>query len=282
MTDTSEVLTLHEAAAALGVHYMTAYRYLRTGRLQGTKVGGTWRVRRDDLDSLDADGSSNDADSDTGSTRRAPHAQRLERRLLKGDEAGAWTVVEAALAGGMRPAEVYQGVLAPAMRAIGEDWAAGKVSVDEEHLATAVAQRLVGRLGPRFARRGRKRGTVVLAAPPGDAHGLPTALTADLLRGEGFEVVDLGADVPAESLAHAVTAARPVAVGLCCTSPENESAIAEALESLVSVTESPVFVGGLAAPDAGWVAEHGGAARTSSVDEVVARLDDLVQGTRAS
>ena len=61
-----------------------------------------------------------------------------------------------------------------------------------------LAQRLIGRLGPRFARRGRKRGVVVLGAPPGDPHSLPTAIVGDLLRGVGFEVLDMGANAPAE------------------------------------------------------------------------------------
>ena len=46
MTDTQ--LTLHEAAEVLGVHYMTAYRYVRLGLLDAEKVRGTWRVERAD------------------------------------------------------------------------------------------------------------------------------------------------------------------------------------------------------------------------------------------
>jgi excisionase family DNA binding protein len=37
-------ITLTEAAELLGVHYMTAYKYVRTGRLAATKVGGGWRI----------------------------------------------------------------------------------------------------------------------------------------------------------------------------------------------------------------------------------------------
>ena len=47
-------LTLQEAADLLGVHYMTAYRYVRTGRLPGTRVGAHWHVRRADLDKIAA------------------------------------------------------------------------------------------------------------------------------------------------------------------------------------------------------------------------------------
>src|SRR6478736_4594242 len=42
-------LNLKEVAAALGVHYMTAYRYVRTGRLDAEKVGTAWVVRPEAL-----------------------------------------------------------------------------------------------------------------------------------------------------------------------------------------------------------------------------------------
>ena len=41
-----DVLTLHEAAEELGVHYMSAYRYVRLGLLDAAKRGGVWKVER--------------------------------------------------------------------------------------------------------------------------------------------------------------------------------------------------------------------------------------------
>ena len=45
-------VSLQEAADILGVHYMTAYRYVRTGRLPAQQVDNRWRVRRANLDRL--------------------------------------------------------------------------------------------------------------------------------------------------------------------------------------------------------------------------------------
>ena len=47
--DGSGLLTLHEAADRLGVHYMTVYRRVRLGMLPARKVGGTWRIDPVDL-----------------------------------------------------------------------------------------------------------------------------------------------------------------------------------------------------------------------------------------
>ena len=123
---------------------------------------------------------------------------------MDGDEAGAWSVIENAMGAGMAIEEVYLDLLTPALRSVGDRWESGEITVADEHVASAVTLRLIGRLGPQFSRRGRKRGTVVVAAPAGETHSLPIALFADLLRGRGFRVLDLGGDVPADSLASIV------------------------------------------------------------------------------
>jgi len=244
-----DALSLQEAADRLGVHYMTAYRYVRLGLLPATKEGSSWRVAVDDLDRFLGD----DGVASKGRGRRdpAPWAIRLERRLVAGDEVGAWGVVEAALAAGAEPQSIHLELLAPAMVAIGEAWADGELDVAVEHRASAIALRLVGRLGPRFARRGVSRGSVLLAAPQGDLHGLPVALAADLVRGAGFDAEDLGADLPPASLvAAACRSQRLVAVALAATTPDNRSAVRHAVQCVrEAVAGVPVLVGGAAVPD---------------------------------
>ena len=150
--------------------------------------------------------------------------------MVDGDEAGAWTIVENALTSTLDPQDVHLDLLAPALGRIGEDWEAGRLSVADEHRATVVAGRLIGRLGPRFARRGRKRGVVVVAAPSGETHALPGAMLSDLLRGAGFEVVDLGADTPTASIVEAAEhATRLVAVLIGVTSTGHDKTVRAAI-----------------------------------------------------
>ena len=191
-------LTLPQVADKLGVHYMTAYRYVRTGRLPARRVGGAWQVDSGDLAHVQR---SRHGPRSPRATGRAPSPTRLEARLVAGDEAGAWDVLEASLASGMEPGEVLLDLVGPALRSIGTLWEHGKLSVADEHRASNLAARLISRLGARFARRGQKRGTVIVAAAPGERHGLPVAIAANLLRWRGFDVVELGADTPADSLA---------------------------------------------------------------------------------
>lgn len=274
------VVTLIEAAERLGVHYMTAYRYVRTGRLEAHQDGAEWRVRTVDLDRLITARGSPGELAELGETGR-PNASntrrpvdwagRVEERLLSGDEGGAWTVVENAMAAGMAPDTVYLDVLGPAMHDIGERWAAGDATVADEHQASAIVLRLIGRLGPRFARRGRKRGAIIVAAPAGDTHGLPVALLADLLRGRGFRVIDLGADVPCDSLAATVRGADGlVVVGLCATVSANDRGISDAIAAIRAASTVPVVLGGraIATPQAAMAhgADGGGQTTPNELD----------------
>ena len=43
-------LTVAQAAAAWGVHLMTMYKWTRTGRVPAYRVGGRWRINRDELE----------------------------------------------------------------------------------------------------------------------------------------------------------------------------------------------------------------------------------------
>jgi excisionase family DNA binding protein len=263
-------LTLAEAAATLGVHYMTVYRYVRTGKLPARLVAGTWQVDPAELAQVgrSAAGAERLAPPPGAAGRAKPAAHRvkgagaaiaagavaatddvhgappaterdgprpgpparrglgrtgrlgwqgpLEARLVAGDEAGAWAVIEAVLAAGAQPDQVLLDLIAPAMRSVGTKWAEGRCSIADEHRATAVTSRLLSRLGSRFARPGVKRPTVVLAALAGDLHSLPVSMAANLLRWHGFQVVELGADTPPDAVAEAATAG-PLAIGIVST-----------------------------------------------------------------
>lgn len=253
MAAADDHISLQEAADLLGVHYMTAYRYVRTGRLDASKQGAVWHVHRTVLEDFARRQGADAVSNGNGRARRRGElAHRLEERLVAGDEAGSWAVIEAAMAAGADPEQVYLELLVPALREVGQRWADDELSIAREHQASAVALRVIGRLGPRFARRGRKRGTIVLGAPPHDLYTLPAAILADLLRGRGFQVTELGANTPAASFVEAAEGAdRLVAVGISSTLHDNEDAVAEVIDTLRAAgVVAPVVLGGGAWPDA--------------------------------
>jgi MerR family transcriptional regulator, light-induced transcriptional regulator len=252
-------LTLQGAAEALGVHYMTAYRYVRLGLLAATKSGGTWHVAQSDVDVFRAGGiagpspggGSGSGSGGGGGRRRAPWSERFEARLLAGDARGAWGVVEAALASGAELEAIYLDVIGPAMSSIGDRWERNEIDVSLEHRASGIAMRLIGRLGPRFVRRGRTRGAVIIGAPAGERHALPVAMVADLTRQQGWDVSDLGADVPDSSFLHAALATPDLAaIGVSVSGDQHLEAARSALAVLrAGTTDVLLVVGGRAVRD---------------------------------
>jgi excisionase family DNA binding protein len=231
-------LTLHDVADELGVHYMTAYRYVRLGYLDAVKAGRQWQVTRTELDRF-----RNQPIPEP--EEEAPWADRLLARMLAGDQTGSFAVAEAALASGNSPTEVYIEVIGPALREVGARWERGEITVGDEHMATAVATRLIGRLGPRFVRRGQSKATVVAGTPPGERHALGIEMTADILRGSGYEVLSLGADVPVASYSTAVSRVDDLAaVCLSVVAPADGGALRDLIAAIKSERPVPVIVGG--------------------------------------
>jgi methanogenic corrinoid protein MtbC1 len=257
---------------------MNAYRYVRLGMLPAEKVGGTWRVAPAGVEQLrGATLKGGTAETVAAARRRAPWADRLECRLVSGDAGGAWAVIEAALASGAELDEVYLTIIAPAMRSIGDRWGAGELDVAVEHRATGIVFRIVGRLGHRFRRRGRSRGEVVVGAPVGERHALPVALLTDLLRGAGWEVSDLGADVPTSSFADAVGDARHLAaVGVSVSTSECLTAAAEAIAAVRATADVPILAGGHAVRDEQHAASLGADGWAPDGRTAVVVLDALV------
>jgi excisionase family DNA binding protein len=262
------VLSLHEAADQLGVHYMTAYRYVRLGQLDAVKVGGAWQVTEAALAAF----RNERGEQMPARLRSVSWSERLEARLLVGDASGSWGVLESALASGSSVEEVYLEVLSPALQSIGARWADGEIDIAVEHVATGIASRLIGRLGSRCVRRGRSRGSIVLGSPTGERHSLVVAILADLLRLEGWEVADLGADTPAASfLLTARSLDDLAAVGISVTNPESLEAAAQTCALLRDAGLSvPVFVGGLAIRDDA----H---ARSLGADRFAANATSMIQ-----
>jgi excisionase family DNA binding protein len=243
-----DLVTLQRAAELLDVHYMTVYRYVRTGRLEAEKVGTEWRVHHDVLTQFSAARTNSAAEPPTAPVRAADLVQRLVKRVIAADEAGAWSVIEDALTSGHQISTLYVELLAPAMETVGADWANGNLSIAEEHLASATMTRLMSRLSPRLNRRGRKRGTVVVGAPEGDMHHLPSQFVTDLLRGAGFNPLGLGANTPASAFVFAASAhPSTIAIVISLAAPDHELALAEVIREIRrDVPKMPIAIGGSA------------------------------------
>src|SRR4051812_49631933 len=91
--------------------------------------------------------------------------------LLAGDEVAADVAIREAIDAGLSTADVNEGIIAPALRLVGELWQSGEITVADEHLATEITLRVLALQGEtRRARRSRRGHRVLLATPAGGHH----------------------------------------------------------------------------------------------------------------
>ena len=266
MTQTSpEFLTLQAAADELGVHYMTAYRYVRIGALPATKDGKSWRVAVVDLKNF------RDQTAASRSSDPAVWSKRYKDLATKGDETGAWKVITGALDTKLSPADVYTAVIGPALESIGSDWATGELDVADEHRASKLTSRILGQLSPRFRTRGAKRGTIVLGSVAGDEHELGGTMMADLMRSQGYSVDDLGSNVPMGSFTHACLGAiqlHGVAIGSYLKA--NDDRLAATIATIRAAVDIPIALGGPGVVNHDHAVALGAHGYASTVDEAFA------------
>jgi excisionase family DNA binding protein len=245
------LVSLSEVSEILGVHYMTAYRYVREGRLPAIKEGRGWLVKSSDITAF-RKGSGQAVVSTTSNRKVAPWCDRMLTLLISGDERGVLTLMESVLRSGNDLYFLYLDVLVPAMSAIGTKWKDGEIDVFVEHRASGIAARSAARIGLRFSKRGVRKGTVLLGSPEGEWHALGCQLLSDLIHFEGWKVDDLGANVPVESfVAAAMDVPDVVAVCIASTMKETLPAMSETITKIKKASNNsiPCFVGGAAVLD---------------------------------
>ncbi|MEQ8718132.1 MAG: cobalamin-dependent protein [Acidimicrobiales bacterium] len=201
-------------------------------------------------------------------------AQTYLRLIEARDHRAAVAHVIRLLETGFAPGDIIHEVLIPTQRAIGEAWLDGRLSVAEEHAATAITESALGAL---FARANypSDRGHVIAACAEGDWHALAPRMLAELLRTRRWRVTLVGASVPASSLAAMAAEAPGTAIALSCSQVEN---LGGAVRSIAAAHQLglPTLVGGAAVSAEraaligadGWARDHHGA------DEVLSRWRD--------
>lgn len=240
-------LNLKQVARRLGVHYMTAYRYVRSGRLPAHQVGTAWLVTATDLAAFAAGSLSGihlpagPKTTPTSGPGDPDRVELLKSQLVMGNGAGAWSAIESALVAGWSPEEVLVDLIVSAVRRTGP--ADGEAAA---HLAVTTATRSATELAARFRRPGRSRGTVVLGSPQGEHHTMGLAVIADVLRLRNVQVLELGSGASSAAFVQAASrAVRLVAIGIGVTSIDNLDAATAATRCIRAVhPEVPVLLGG--------------------------------------
>lgn len=188
------------------------------------------------------------APAQAGSGSSAPpahYANQLYNALIRHDESRAGELLRDAH-GWYDLMIVWQEILVPALREIGEAWYHGKIRITTEHFASAYLRgKLLSLLQAYPTRRGAP--LILVGCAPMEQHELGSLMMAVLLRSEGYRIEYLGPDIPIEDLAEYARFENPAMIILSATSESTARELRRMQDLLQQSAPAPIFAYGGAA-----------------------------------
>jgi len=133
------------------------------------------------------------------------YLKQLHDAIVEGNAPVARKVTEQALAEKADPQMLVQQYMIPAMAEVGRRYEAGDYFVPELLIAARAMKGSLELLRPLLAARGAQpAGRVAIGTVKGDLHDIGKNLVAAMLEGAGYEIIDLGVDVPPDRFISAV------------------------------------------------------------------------------
>lgn len=186
----------------------------------------------------------------------------LRDAVLYYDPDDARRLAQKALDNGVDPVVALEEGLARPLREIGDRFGTGEAFITELIAAAQAMQAGAEVLNQEIARRGatrKKVGTFLIGTVEGDIHSIGKNIVATMLSTAGFEVIDLGTDVPTETFVENVERHRPDILGLSAlmtTTMTKQKEVIERLRQAGLRDKVKIIVGGAPVTE-DWVEEIG-------------------------
>lgn len=120
-----------------------------------------------------------------------------------------------------------------ALQVVGKRFQNGEWFLAELVYAGEVAKEVMNLLSPLMqAEASHSQGTIIIGTVAGDLHDLGKNIFINYARSSGFNVVNLGVDVPAANFASAVKEHKPLALGMSCLLTSTEKELGKVIEEL--------------------------------------------------
>ena len=183
----------------------------------------------------------------------AADGMTLHEAIVRGLRAEAGKLARAALET-QEELALVEGSLIPALDKVGEGYEQGKVFLPQLLSAAQAAQTVFEEVRASIARKGGapvKKGTILIATVKGDIHDIGKNIVKTLLENYGYDVIDLGKDVPPETVLKAAEEQQVTLVGLSALMTTTLPAMEETVRLLQTLPQPPQIVvgGAVVTPD---------------------------------
>jgi corrinoid protein of di/trimethylamine methyltransferase len=176
--------------------------------------------------------------------------EEIRMCIVNGESKEIVSVVSDAVEAGISPLTIVTEMLNPALKEVGDKFGQGEIYLPELILSAEAMQSAVEFLQPLLSAQKKginSKGRVVMATVQGDIHDIGKNIVCAVLRANGFEVLDLGRDVPAAKIVTEAQKFKADIIGLSAllstTLPYCRDTV-RLLEELNLRNQFKVFIGG--------------------------------------
>jgi 5-methyltetrahydrofolate--homocysteine methyltransferase len=141
--------------------------------------------------------------------------EKISAAIIEGDRENIITLIDRELAGGTTAAQLVDKIMIPAIVRVGDLYEKKIYFLPQLMAAAETMKKALGYLEPQLKKTATAgKGKIIMATVKGDIHDIGKNIVALLLRNYGYNVIDLGKDVPDQIIIDTVKKENPDVVGL--------------------------------------------------------------------
>ena len=207
--------------------------------------------------------------------------KQARQAVMEGDEDAAVAMAHKVIAEGINPVEIINEGLSPAMTEVGDGFANEEIPLPGVLVAAEAMTRAIEIMEPHIAKEevAKTLGTVVIGTVEGDIHDIGKRIVATMLKVYGFEVHDLGRDVPIDVFVEKAKELKPDILGsssLMTTTMVGQKILEEKLRAAGLRDNLKTMIGG-AATTQEWADKIGCDCYAEDANDTVLKAKELIK-----
>jgi trimethylamine corrinoid protein len=207
--------------------------------------------------------------------------KEARQAVINGDEEAAEAMANKVIAEGINPVEIINEGLSPAMTEVGDGFANEEIPLPGVLVAAEAMTKAIEIMEPHIAKEevSKTLGTVVLGTIEGDIHDIGKRIVATMLKVYGFEVHDLGRDVPIDVFVEKAKELKPDILGsssLMTTTMGGQKILEEKLRAEGIRDNFKTMIGG-AATTQEWANKIGCDCYAEDANDTVLKAKELIK-----
>ena len=207
--------------------------------------------------------------------------KEARQAVMEGDEEAAEAMAHKVIAEGINPVEIINEGLSPAMTEVGDGFANEEIPLPGVLVAAEAMTKAIEIMEPHIPKDevAEKLGTVVIGTVEGDIHDIGKRIVATMLKVYGFEVHDLGRDVPIDVFVEKAKELKPDILGsssLMTTTMGGQKILEEKLREAGIRDNFKTMVGG-AATTQEWADKIGCDCYAEDANDTVLKAKELIK-----